>query len=80
MMAEGVTGRVGGEDAAGDEDGVGGGGDGGGGDACRLPAKVRKMGFRLGSNLAMKELVEVSAGLGKAAPEVAAMRRRWWCR
>ena len=53
-----------GEDAAGDEDGVGGGGDGGGGERP-LPAKVRKMGLRFGSNLAMKELVEVSAGAGE---------------
>ncbi len=30
------------------------------------------MGLRLGSNLAMKELVEVSARVGKATPEVVA--------
>lgn len=36
-----------------------------------LPAKVRKIWFKFASNLPMKELMEVSAGLGKAALEVA---------
>ena len=36
-----------------------------------LPVKVRKMGLRLASNLATKELVEPLATAGKAAPEVA---------
>jgi hypothetical protein len=37
-----------------------------------LPAKVRKTGLRLESNLATKELVEVPVGVGNAALAVAA--------
>lgn len=35
------------------------------------PAKVRKRRLRFGSSLAMKELVVVPMGVGKAAPAVA---------
>jgi hypothetical protein len=36
-----------------------------------LPVKVTKRGFKLASNLAMKELIAVPVRMGKAAPEVA---------